>query len=161
MATPYAEYVRDRDPVDVLRESFDAYRALGPRVADDLWDRPIAPGKWTARHVLVHVVQWEMILGLRLRFAVASPSYVIQPFDQDDLMGEADVVDGPTALAAFDAVRKMTIDFAQSLTPAQRRQRTVHAERGEIDVEDVLTTLAGHSVHHLRQVQSLLDERRR
>ena len=158
MATPYAEYVRGRDPIDVLRESFDAYRTLRSRVRIGGWNQPVAPGKWTVRQVLVHVVQWEMILGLRLRFAVASPSYVIQPFEQDELMGEADVVDGPTALAAFDAVRKMTIDFASSLTPAQRQQRTVHAERGEIDVEDILTTLAGHSVHHLRQVQALLDK---
>ena len=68
MATPYAQYVGDRDPVDVLRESFDAYRELSREIAADMWDRPIAPGKWTIRQVLVHVVQWEMILGLRLRF---------------------------------------------------------------------------------------------
>jgi uncharacterized damage-inducible protein DinB len=155
MPTPYGEYVTGRDPLDVLRESFEEYRRLGARLTPELWDQPLAPGKWTVRQVLVHVVQWEMIFGLRLRFAVASPDYVIQPFEQDPLMGEADVVDGPTALAAFEAVRKMTLDFAASLTPAQRRQRTVHADRGDIDVEDVLTTLAGHAVHHLRQVQAV------
>lgn len=152
MATPYGEYVAGRDPVVVLRESFDAYRVLGRRLTPERWEQPIAPGKWTVRQVIVHVVQWEMIFGLRLRFAVASPDYVIQPFEQDPLMGEADVVDGPTALAAFEAVRKMTLDFAASLTPAQRRQRTVHAARGPIDVEDVLVNLAGHAVHHFRQI---------
>lgn|SRR5689334_9226897 len=156
MPTPYGEYVAGRDPLDVLRESFDEYRRLGVRLTPELWDTPVAPGKWTVRQILVHVVQWEMIFGLRLRFAVASPDYVIQPFEQDPLMGEADVVDGPTALAAFEAVRKMTLDFASSLTAEQRRQRTVHADRGPIDVEDVLTTLAGHAVHHLRQVQARL-----
>jgi len=156
MPTPYAEYLAGRDPVDVLRESYEAYRGLGSRLTPDAWDRRLGPGKWTIRQVLVHVVQWEMIFGLRIRFAVASADYVIQPVDQDPLMSEADVVDGPTALAAFQAVRKMTLDFAASLTPAQRRQRTVHAERGDIDVDDVLTSLAGHSVHHLRQVQAAL-----
>jgi hypothetical protein len=156
MPTPYSEYVAGRDPVDVLRQSFDEFRALGARLSPGLWEQPIAPGKWTIRQVVVHTVQWEMIFGLRLRFAVASPDYVIQPFHQDDLMGEAEVVDGPTALAALEAVRKMTIDFAASLSPAQRKQRTVHAERGPIDVEDLLTSLAGHAVHHLRQVQGAL-----
>jgi uncharacterized damage-inducible protein DinB len=156
MATPYAQYVGDRDPIDVLRESFDAYRELSGRIAPDLWDRPIAPGKWTIRQVLVHVVQWEMILGLRLRFALASPDYVIQPFEQDPLMTEAAVVDGQTALAAFEAVRRMTMTFAASLTPEQRRQRTQHAERGEIDVQDILVTLAGHGVHHLTQIQAAI-----
>ena len=156
MPTPYAEYLAGRDPVDVLRESYEAYRGLGSRLTPDAWDRRLGPGKWTIRQVLVHVVQWEMIFGLRIRFAVASADYVIQPVEQDPLMSEADVVDGPTALAAFQAVRKMTLAFAASLTPAQRRQRTVHAERGDIDVDDVLTSLAGHSVHHLRQVQAAL-----
>lgn len=156
MATPYAQYVGDRDPVDVLRESFDAYRELSREIAADMWDRPIAPGKWTIRQVLVHVVQWEMILGLRLRFALASPDYVVQPFEQDPLMIEAAVVDGSTALAAFEAVRKMTMTFAASLTPAQRRQKTQHAERGEIDVQDILVTLAGHGVHHLKQIQGAI-----
>ena len=153
MATPYSEYVGDRDPVVVLRESFEAYRALDGAVRAEDWDTHVAPGKWTIRQVIVHVAQWEMILGLRLRFALGSPDYVIKPFEQDDLMGEADVVDGPTALAALQAVRRMTLTFVESLTPEQRRQRTRHAERGEIDVEDILVTLAGHGVHHLRQVQ--------
>jgi len=156
MATPYAEYVGDRDPVDVLRESSDEYRALAARVTPAIWATPIAPGKWTVQQVVVHVVQWEMILGLRLRFAVASPTYVIQPFEQDDLMSEAAAVDGPTALAAFEAVRRMTLAFASSLTRDQRRQKTVHADRGEINVEDILVTLAGHGVHHLRHVQAVL-----
>jgi uncharacterized damage-inducible protein DinB len=156
MATPYAQYVGDRDPVDVLRESFDAYRELRQRITPEMWEQPIAPGKWTIRQVLVHVVQWEMIFGLRLRFALASPDYVIQPFEQDPLMMEAAVVDGPTALAALEAVRRMTLTFAESLTPEQRRQKTQHAERGEIDVQDILVTLAGHGVHHLRQIQGVV-----
>jgi hypothetical protein len=155
MATPYGQYTGDRDPVAVLQESFDEYRALGSRFSVERWETPIAPGKWTARQVMVHVVQWEMIFGLRLRFALASPTYVIQPFDQDELMSEAAAVDGPTALAAFEAVRRMTLAFARSLTPEQRRQKAVHAERGDIDVEDILVTLAGHGVHHLRQLQAL------
>ena len=156
MATPYAEYVGDRDPVDVLRESFDQYRMLGTRLSPAIWSQPIAPGKWTVQQVIVHVVQWEMILGLRLRFALASPAYVIQPFDQDDLMSEAEAVDGPTALAAFEAVRRMTLAFASSLTREQRLQRTVHAERGDINIEDILVTLAGHGVHHLRQLEAIV-----
>ena len=86
---------------------------------------------------------------------MASPDYVIQSFEQDLLMSEADVVEASTALAAFAAVRRMTLAFASSLTPAQRRQQTVHAERGTIDVDDILVTLAGHAVHHLRQLQAL------
>ena len=50
----------------------------------------------------------------------------------------------------------MTMTFAASLTPEQRRQKTQHAERGEIDVQDILVTLAGHGVHHLKQIQGAI-----
>jgi hypothetical protein len=30
-----------------------------------------------------------------------------------------------------------------------------HATRGTIDVNDLLTTLAGHAIHHLKQLQQL------
>jgi hypothetical protein len=153
MATPYAEHLNGRDPVLVLRESYDDYVFLTRGLSPDVWARPLGPGKWTVRQVIVHVTQWEMIFGVRLRFGLGQPGYVVQPFDQDLLMGEADVVEGPLALSAFDAMRRMNLALAESLTSEQRRQVVHHPERGEIDIEDLLVTLAGHGVHHWKQLQ--------
>jgi len=155
MASPYAQYVGDLDPVDVLRTSFDDYLHLISRL-NNAWAQPWAPGKWTARQVMVHVAQWEMILGVRLRYGVAAPDYVVQPMDQDEIMRlEGDVIDGPTAWAAFDGNRRMNLAFALSLSSADRKRKFVHPEHGEIDVDYVLVTLAGHAVHHFRQLAPL------
>jgi hypothetical protein len=156
MPTPYAEYVEPRDPVEVLRETLTEVHQLRAALTPDVWSRPVAPGKWTVHQIIVHLAQWEMLFGVRVRCAVASRDYVIQPFDQDLLIGEADVLDGPTALDGFEALRKMNVAFAASLTPEMRRRKTMHPERGGIDVEDLLLTLAGHPVHHLRQIQRVL-----
>ena len=155
MPAPYAQYIGQRDPVDVLRESLDAYVTLAARLTLDVWNRPVGPGKWTVRQVIVHTAQFEMILGNRFRCGVGIRDYVVQPVEQDDLISEAQAVDGPTALAALIAVRRMNLAFASSLTPAQREQRMTHPERGTIDVDDVLTTLAGHGVHHWQQVAAV------
>ena len=152
MPAPYAAYVGSRDPIDVLGESLEAFRSLEARLSPATWDRPVAPGKWTARQVVVHVAQFEMILGNRVRCGVGVPDYVVQPVEQDLLIAEAEAVDGPTALQALIAVRIMNLAFASSLTPSQRRRIVQHPERGAIDVEDILVTLAGHGVHHLKQV---------
>jgi hypothetical protein len=153
MATPYAEHVLPRDPVVVLRESYDDYLALARRLTPETWAVALGPGKWTVRQVMVHVAQWEMIFGVRLRFSLGRPGHVVQTFEQDDLMAEADVVEGPLALAVFDATRRMNIALAESLTSGQRRQHARHPDRGDIDVEDLLVTLAGHGVHHWKQLQ--------
>ena len=152
MPTPYAQHVGSRDAVDVLRESLDAFLTLEARLSPASWERPIAPGKWTVRQVIVHVAQFEMILGNRVRCGVGVPDYVVQPVEQDLLIAEADAVDGPTALRALIAVRRMNLAYASSLTPSQRHKTVRHPERGTIDVDDILVTLAGHGVHHLAQI---------
>ena len=155
MPTPYAEHVGSHDPIDVLRSSLDDYRALMHRFSADTWARAWAEGKWTARQVMVHVSQWEMIFGTRVRSGLGLPGYVVQMMEQDNLMGEANVVDGPTAFAAFDGMRRMNLALAQSLTPAERTRTFQHPERGTIDVNDVLVTLAGHGVHHFKQLKTM------
>ena len=153
---PYAEHIGDQDPVAVLRTSLDDYHARIPRLSAADWRRPWRPGKWTVAQIIVHVTQWEMIMGLRVRCGVAAPDFTLQPLDQDELMRvEGEVVSGPAAYDAFDAVRRMNIAFAESLSPEQRRQRVMHPERGPIDVEQLLVTLAGHGVHHFKQIASI------
>jgi hypothetical protein len=154
---PYGKYVGDRDAVDVLRTSLDDYRAAIARITPAKWAEPWAPGKWTVAQLMLHVVQWEMIFGYRLRCGLSVPDFVVQPLNQDPFVdAESKAVDGPTAAAAFEAVRRMNLAFAASLTPEQRRQPVTSAVRGRIDLEDLLVTLAGHPVHHLKQLQQAL-----
>lgn len=156
MPTPYAEHVGHQDPVHVLRTSSDAYRALAARLTPAMWRTPWQPGKWTVQQIVLHVTQWEIIFCVRLRCGLGVPNFVVQPYDQDELMkAEEAVVDGPTAFAAFDGLRRMNLALAESLSPAQRKTCFRHAERGEIDVEDVLITMAGHGVHHLKQLEGM------
>jgi len=151
MSTPYSDYVGHRDPVEVMAASLAAYEELAGKLTPAHWETPWAPGKWTARQIMVHVTQWEMIFSTRVRCAVAVPGYVVQPFDQDPFMAEADAVDGPTALAAFTAMRRMNVAMARGLSRANRDKTVTHPERGPISVESLLVTLAGHGEHHLRQ----------
>ena len=96
-----------RNPVDVLRESQAEYQTVASKFGSAEWSKPWQPGKWTAQQIMVHVMQWEMIMGVRLRLAVGTPDYTVQPADQDYLMGTEDrAIDGPVALATFNAVRK-------------------------------------------------------
>lgn len=153
--TPYATYVTGHDPLDVLRTTLAAYREVFARNTAADWATPRAPGKWTAHQVLVHVTQWELIFSTRIRTALAIPDYVVQPMDQDDLLDiEAPAVDAAMAAAAFEAVRRMNIALVAALTPAQRARAITHPERGAIDIEDLIVTLAGHGAHHLAQLRT-------
>lgn len=45
-------------------------------------------------------------------------------------MHEADAVDGPTAFAAFEGMRRMNLALARSLSPADRAWTLTHPDRG-------------------------------
>jgi hypothetical protein len=143
--TPYADYVKGKDPLDVLRSTLGDYRRVFAASTATDWAAPWAPGKWTAHQLIVHVAQWEMIFSTRLRMALAIPGYTVQPM--------APGVDAKTASAAFEALRQMNIGLVGALTPAQRAMKVSHPERGVIDIEDLIVTLAGHSAHHLAQLR--------
>jgi uncharacterized damage-inducible protein DinB len=156
MAGPYAEHVGDRDPVAMMAETVDVTRALLSWFTPEQWKRSYAAGKWTAQQILVHVVQAELVFGLRIRHALAEPGYVVQPFDQDAWVAlEGDKVDGPTALLAFEGIRCMNLALCKSLTRPQRQATFRHPERGELRVEDILVMMAGHEVHHLQQFREI------
>lgn len=157
MPAPYAEHIGREDPVAALRTSLADYRALLPRIPADRWSTPWSPGKWTLGQLMLHVAQWEMIFGLRIRCALSVPDYHLQSMEQDPFVDlESPAVDGPTAAAVFQAVRSMNLALSASLTPAQRALTVQHPTRGRIDVNDLLVTLAGHPIHHFKQMQQAL-----
>ena len=156
MTIPYANLVGDQNPVELLNTTLEEYRDAAALLGDASWNQPWAPGKWTMREVMVHVAQWEMILGYRIMCALATPGCAIQPANQDALMRHTLSVDGATGFAAFDGARRMNIAVIQSLSADQRATEAVHPEYGVITVNDLVVQIAGHGIHHLKQIREAL-----
>lgn len=152
---PYGKYVEGMDLLASLEETARRIESLMSGWTPEMYERSYAPGKWTARQLLTHLVHAEMIFSERIRFALTKPDYVVVPFDQDEWMRTENTVPGEAALAAYLALRRVNLAFFRSLTPSQRAQRFQHPERGEIDVSWVLTALAGHDRHHLPQLETI------
>jgi hypothetical protein len=119
------------------------------------WSATYAPGKWTAAEIVLHLAQDEIGFGNRVRFALTQDNYVIPPYEGADWVA----VESPTAprvaLAAFLALRRLNLILYKSI-PAERRARPIaHPEFGEISIEWILHTLAGHDLHHLQHLRAI------
>lgn len=152
---PYAPDLGDRDPIASLRETPDRYRKLVGSWTAGEFERPYAPGKWTARQVLIHLTQAELMIQPRVRLALTAPDYVVQPFEQDDLIALEPSVDAQTALATYLTLRQFGLPLFESLTPAQLATTCRHPQMGTLDVRWFLVMLAGHELRHLRQLESM------
>src|SRR5262245_35996905 len=108
------------------------------------FERSYAPGKWTARQLLLHLVHCETVFVDRIRFALTTPNYLVTSFDQDDWMALDPGADARSALSAYLGLRRMTMTLLKSLTPEQRARGLTHPQFGPWTVEKIITSLAGH-----------------
>jgi len=152
---PYAKYVDGLDPLRCLEDTPARIESLvrgWPRQRDE---QTYAPGKWTARQILVHLAQIEMVFNIRLRFALAADDYVVQPFEQDDWMKNEPPVAALEALDAYVAMRRMNVRLCRALTAQQRTRLFTHPEFGRIDVGWLIGWCAGHERNHLPQIETI------
>ena len=136
----------------------DSIPAIASAVAgwtQEQFDRPLAPGKWTARQVLIHLAQTEMALGTRARMALTTPGFVAQSFDQDRWLGRESFLTGPQAAQAFTLLASLNLGLYASLSDADRQTELTHDEYGLMTVDWIIYQEAGHQVHHLKQLQSM------
>jgi hypothetical protein len=157
MATknPYGDDLGSLEPLKALADTPKKIARICAKWNKRQWERSYAPGKWSARRVLIHLVQTEMALTARVRYAAAQKNYVAQPFDQDTWMPLDDHIDGPTALETYLALRRLNVAMFNGLTRAQRKRTFTHPEYGALTPAWVAAQLAGHDIHHLKQLQQI------
>jgi hypothetical protein len=150
---PYGADLGDRVALEALGETPGRIRALVGGWTPEQFERTYAPGKWSARLILVHLAQTELALGTRARFALTEANYKAQPFSQDDWLPLDSSVDGQTALDVYTTLRRLNLAMLRGLSPAQLDRPFSHAEYGELSVAWIANQMAGHDLHHLRQFE--------
>jgi len=152
---PYASDLGSTDPLKALADTPNKIRKVVEKWSARQWERSYAPGKWSARRILIHLAQAELALTTRVRFGASQKGYVAQSFDQDAWLMLDDHADGPTALDAYTALRRLNLAMFKGMTPAQRKRTFTHPEFGKLTPQWVAAQLAGHDIHHLKQIASV------
>ena len=153
--TPYTKDLDGREPIAALRDTTSRIGEIARQWSPADFERSYAPGKWSARQILVHLAQTELALGTRARHALTTPNYAAQSFDQDKWMARESGLDGPAALNAFLALAAMNLALFASLSPADRETTLTHPEYGALSVDWIVHQMAGHQIHHLRQLEEI------
>jgi DinB family protein len=152
---PYAADLGNRDPLEALSDTPERIRAVVERWTDADFERSYATGKWSIRKVLIHLAQTELALPSRVRFALSQHGYIAQPFSQDDWLPVDDGADARTALDAYTTLRRFNVSMFRRLSPEQRARTFTHPEYGTLTVWWVANQLAGHDIHHLKQIEAV------
>jgi len=155
MINPYASYLGDHDPMEVIAGTPTKLASLLDVIGLDGAQVAPAPGKWCVREILAHLADCEIVFAYRLRQALAEDHHVIQPFDQDKWASPYSAYDAPTALKVFSAVREWNVALLKTVTPKALSKPLAHPERGEMTFKTVVETMGGHDINHLRQIEAI------
>ena len=154
----YEKYVRLVEGEDMLRvlsdqigQSLATLRGVSP---EDSLAR-YAPGKWSLRGVVGHLIDSERVFAYRaLRFA-RNDRTRLPGFEGDDYVAAARFDRRPwnELLDEFEAVRRATILMFGGLDGEAWLRRGV-ASDNEVSVRALAYNIAGHELHHLQIVRT-------
>jgi DinB family protein len=144
-----------RDPLAVIEETPKRLADLAGRIGSSGLERRWGPDKWTARTILAHFADVEILAGFRVRQTLAEENPQIQAIDQDVWARRYGSADPALALAAQAALRRWNLDLFRSLGAAELARAALHPERGEETVDRMIRLLAGHDLNHLAQLETI------
>lgn len=158
---PYYEtYVRlipaDADPLALLQQQPRELRQLLESLTDEQALFAYAPGKWTIKESLVHMIDTERIFAYRALRIARGDQQSLPGFDQDSYVPTsganaralADILD------EYDTVRAATLSLLRSFQP-EAFERLGSASNNPVSVRALAYIIPGHEAHHLQ----LLRER--
>jgi DinB superfamily len=110
-----------------------------------------APGKWSLKESLGHVIDTERVFAYRALRIARNDKTPMEGFEQDDYVkfGPFGRRSLPDLIEEFSSVRKATLSLFRGLDEAAWTRRGV-ANKNEVTVRALAYIIAGHELHHRR-----------
>jgi len=146
--------IDEPDMLQALRISGHRMVELVHSIPDTRADHAYAPGKWTIRELLCHIMDAERIFCYRaLRFA-RNDKTPLSGFEENDYAPQANASARSLQKIAGEMahLRASTIDLFESFAPEMLTRKGT-ANKNEISVVAIGFIIPGHETHHRKILQ--------
>ncbi|MBC7616871.1 MAG: DinB family protein [Pedobacter sp.] len=143
-------YIRqvDGDVLAILNEQATGF----PNFINNLVEKSdyaYAPGKWTIKELIGHIIDTERILVYRLLCFARGETASLPGFEEDDYVANAHFKDRSLFSMAeeFSLLRKSNLYLINTLNE-EELSRLGSANGNQMSVRAIVYVLAGHVIHH-------------
>lgn len=152
----YVARVQQYELIEALEVSFRETDALLSQIPESLGLYAYAPGKWTVKELLQHMMDAERVFAFRALTFARNDKTHLPPFDENAYVPESNAhAFSITEMAgSMERLRATTLDLFRSFTPEMLKRRGV-ANKNEMSVEAIGYIISGHELHHV----AILNER--
>jgi hypothetical protein len=138
------------DPIQKLHEQHDEVLSLFRPLNAEKQSIRYAPGKWSVKEVLGHLIDAERVMTYRAMRIARADQTPLPGFDENTFVAEAQTenCDWNELLSEFSHVRHATILLFRHI-PEAAWLRTGTANGAPLSVRALAYIVAGHTTHHL------------
>jgi len=148
-AAVYVNLVPDNNVIELLEQSMESSYKLFSNLTDEQASHAYAPGKWTVKQALGHMIDTERTFAYRA-LVFSRISIELPGFDQDVYVNNTDFNSQniQDLAAEFMTTRQSNLYMIKAFT-AEQLLRTGIASNHLFSVRAFVYMLAGHELHHL------------
>jgi len=149
----YIDLVPDGSVLDIIEEQIEDTSRLLTTIDEERAGYRYAPGKWSIRQVVGHILDVERVFQYRaLVFARSDPAR-LPSMDQDDYVDRANFDDRPMVdlCDEYRATRLSGLALFRSFDDGILMRKGFASDL-EFSVRSIPYILAGHSMHHIEVI---------
>lgn len=145
----YVSLIPEGDIVAMLQSQVAETRRMLNSMGEAKAGEPYAPGKWTTKQMVGHLIDTERIFAYRALRIARNDKTPLAGFEQDDFVAYGGHNDRTLAdlIAEFESVRQASIFLLKHL-PEDAWTRQGTASENPVTVRALAWMMAGHEAHH-------------
>lgn len=147
----YINQVPGNDFLQTLKAASATTVAFLQNLDSAKWNHRYAPGKWSIKEVLIHLIDTERVFCYRALRISRNDQTPLPGFEHNDYVAHYDVENRSAAsiIEEFESVRQATIGMFKHFNE-DMLERIGTASGNHISVRALGYIIAGHEAHHLR-----------
>ena len=149
----YATYINkvgNRDVLDTLAGQIDEYHSVLGVLDESKALHRYAPGKWTVKEVVGHVIDSERVFSYRAMRIARADVTPLPGYDENQFVANASFNSRALAdlLGEFEHLRRGNMHLFASFNADEAARRGT-ANKLPVSVRAIIYITAGHAAHHL------------
>lgn len=151
---PYLEGLPSDNIIDFLEDQKEEIMRFLQSISGDKWNHAYAPGKWTVKEVIGHVVDTEIIYGYRALSFARGEQQALPGFDENDYVrsGKFAYQDIQEIIPVFLRARELNVVLFRSI-PEDDWNNVGIANGNKTKAGAIPYLVAGHARHHMRIIK--------
>lgn len=152
----YIKRVPEGDALDLLERGKKEVLLSLAMVSEGKASETYAPGKWTIKDLLQHLIDTERIFSFRALAIARGEKQSLLGYDENAYAEAAQANDRrfKELMEEYKRLRESSIDLFKSFSKTMLQQKG-RANEQELSAEQIINILIGHELHHL----AILNER--